>query len=66
MCQRIVFSVETAEMQREAGEMRLNLHEEGGANGWTPMNLGVSLENRESLLICKTSLTFMISEPRCP
>lgn len=47
--------------------MCFNLHEGGSANGWIPVNLlEVSLENRESLLIFKISLTFMISEPRCP
>ena len=38
---------------------------EGSANGWIPVNLGVSLENWESLIF-KILLTFMISEPRCP
>lgn len=44
--------------------MCFDLHEGGSANGWILVNLGVSLENRGSLLIFKISLTFRISELR--
>lgn len=45
-CQRTVFSVEAAETQRAAGEMRGRLHPGDSAQGWGPVNLSVALKNR--------------------